>query len=82
MKTSSRFTVAVHIFSVIALSGMVVCTFEYIARSVNATPVVIRRLIGKLKTAGIVGVHSKENHINVFNRFCRIESKKARDNHG
>ncbi len=58
MKTSSRFTVAVHILSVIALSGIVLCTSEYIAGSVNTNPVVIRRLIGKLKAAGIVGVHS------------------------
>ena len=58
MKTSSRFTVAVHIISVIALSGNVLCTSDYIAGSVNTNPVVIRRLIGKLKAAGIVNVHS------------------------
>jgi hypothetical protein len=31
MKSSSRFTVAVHILSVIALSGIVLCTSEYIS---------------------------------------------------
>ncbi|MDU2065825.1 MAG: Rrf2 family transcriptional regulator [Sporomusaceae bacterium] len=57
MRTSSRFTVAVHILSVIAIAKEVLCTSEFIAASVNTNPVVIRRLIAQLKQAGFIGVY-------------------------
>jgi Rrf2 family protein len=56
MKISSRFTVAVHILALLALEKNVLCTSEWIARSVNTNPVVVRRVIGKLKKAGLVEV--------------------------
>ncbi|TYR79040.1 Rrf2 family transcriptional regulator [Priestia megaterium] len=56
MKISSRFTVAVHTLSLIHIDRNNVCTSEWIAGSVNTNPVVIRRVIGMLKKAGIVGV--------------------------
>jgi Rrf2 family protein len=56
MKISSRFTVAVHILSLLALGQSAHCTSEWIAGSVNTNPVVIRRIIGKLKKAGLVDV--------------------------
>jgi Rrf2 family protein len=56
MKISSRFTVAVHILSLITLDRSVVCTSEWIAESVNTNPVVIRRVMGKLKKAGIIDI--------------------------
>ena len=86
MQTSSRFTVAVHILSVIALSGNVLCTSDYLARSVNTNPVVIRRLLGKLKTAGIVNVHAgaggaylqKESaNITLFDIYQAVETLTA-----
>ncbi|WP_168121869.1 Rrf2 family transcriptional regulator [Paenibacillus sp. HB172176] len=52
---STRFTMAVHILSIIAVSSNEV-TSDYIAGSVNTNPVVIRRLIGMLKKAGLVDV--------------------------
>lgn len=58
MKISSRFTVAVHIISLIYIAKGNVCTSEWIAASVNTNPVVIRRIIGMLKNAGLVNVHS------------------------
>lgn len=57
MKISSRFTVAVHILSLIYISKDNVCTSEWIAGSVNTNPVVIRRITGKLKNAGLINVH-------------------------
>ena len=56
MKISSRFTVAVHILSLVAIERSELCTSEWIADSVNTNPVVIRRVIGKLREAGLVQV--------------------------
>ncbi|MGB3569491.1 MAG: Rrf2 family transcriptional regulator, partial [Priestia megaterium] len=49
MKISSRFTVAVHILSLIKVDSSHPSTSEWIASSVNTNPVVIRRVIGMLK---------------------------------
>ena len=56
MKISSRFTVAVHILSLVAMEHTELCTSEWIAESVNTNPVVIRRVIGKLRDAELVQV--------------------------
>lgn len=52
---SSRFSIAVHILSLVSLSK-VPCTSDFIAASVNTNPVIIRRIIGNLKKAGLVHV--------------------------
>jgi Rrf2 family protein len=59
MKISSRFTVAVHILSLIAVEEHTICTSEWMAGSVNTNPVVIRRVMGKLKKAGLVNVRPR-----------------------
>ncbi|WP_028543808.1 Rrf2 family transcriptional regulator [Paenibacillus taiwanensis] len=56
MKISSRFSVAVHILCLLALERNQLLTSDWIAGSVNTNPVVIRRLTGKLKQAGLVQV--------------------------
>ena len=56
MKISSRFTVAVHILSLISIENSAQCTSEWIAGSVNTNPVVIRRVMGKLKNAGFIEI--------------------------
>ncbi|MFF2877156.1 Rrf2 family transcriptional regulator [Gottfriedia sp. NPDC057991] len=56
MKISSRFTVAVHILSLVTMENSALCTSEWIAGSVNTNPVVIRRVMGKLKNAGLIQV--------------------------
>jgi DNA-binding IscR family transcriptional regulator len=58
LKISSRFTVAIHILSVLAIQKDVLCTSEFIAGSVNTNPVVIRRIISMLKKAGLISVTS------------------------
>lgn len=58
VKISSRFAVAVHILSLLAVSPTSHNTSEWIAGSVNTNPVIIRRVLGKLKKAGLVNVRS------------------------
>jgi len=52
---STRFSIAVHTLSLIAITPNE-CTGDYIAASVNTNPVVIRRIMGMLKKAGLVDV--------------------------
>lgn len=52
---STRFSIAVHALSLIAVSPND-CTGDYIAGSVNTNPVIIRRIMGMLKKAGLVDV--------------------------
>jgi len=52
---SARFSIAVHILSLIAIRPND-CTGDFIAGSVNTNPVIIRRIIGMLKKAGLVEV--------------------------
>lgn len=58
MKISSRFSVAVHILSILSMEKNKLCTSEWIAGSVNTNPVIIRRVTGMLKKAGLVNVKS------------------------
>lgn len=57
MSNSSRFTVATHVLGLLALLRDGPVTSEYIARSVNTNPVVIRRILGVLGKAGLVETH-------------------------
>ncbi|GAA4704446.1 Rrf2 family transcriptional regulator [Brevibacillus fulvus] len=52
---SSRFSIAVHILSLIAVNPHD-CTGDFIATSVNTNPVIIRRIMGMLKKAGLLEV--------------------------
>lgn len=52
---STRFSIAVHALSLIAVSPGD-CTGDFIASSVNTNPVVIRRIMGMLKKAGFIDV--------------------------
>lgn len=57
MQIASRFTIAVHILTCIEIfrdEGP--CTSESIAGSVGVNPVVIRRVLGQLKDAGMVRI--------------------------
>ncbi len=54
---STRFSIAVHILSVIAVSPGE-CTGDFIAGSVNTNPVIIRRIMGLLKKAGLIEVRA------------------------
>ncbi|WP_335871384.1 Rrf2 family transcriptional regulator [Bacillus sp. 2205SS5-2] len=56
MSISSRFAVGVHILALIEINNGGVSTSEFLARSVNTNPVVIRKIMGMLKNAGLVKV--------------------------
>lgn len=57
MQISNRFSVAVHILLCIAsFSDQMKMTSETLADSVGANPVIIRRILGSLKKAGLVSV--------------------------
>jgi hypothetical protein len=54
MNVSTRFTIALHILTLLASSQGEALTSEYIAGSVNTNPVVVRRLLGLLRKQGFV----------------------------
>ncbi|GIQ71106.1 Rrf2 family transcriptional regulator [Xylanibacillus composti] len=54
---STRFSIAVHALSLIAMNPEA-CTGDFIAGSVNTNPVIIRRIMGMLKKAGLVEVRA------------------------
>lgn len=57
MQISSRFTIAVHIFScIMAFEGKHKITSDFLAASICVNPVVIRKLLAQLKAAGLVTV--------------------------
>lgn len=57
MQISSRFTIAIHIFVCIdTFEKDHKLTSDFLARSVNVNPVVIRRLLQQLKAAGLITV--------------------------
>ncbi|WP_423802422.1 Rrf2 family transcriptional regulator [Neobacillus sp. SAB-20_R2A] len=56
MSISSRFSVGIHILSLLEVNKDEINTSEFIARSVNTNPVVIRKIMGMLKNAGLVHV--------------------------
>lgn len=70
-KLSSRFSIAVHILTLAAISDKI-CTSEYIASSVNTNPVLIRRIIGYLKRAGIVSVQAGSGGMTILRDLSEI----------
>lgn len=57
MQISSRFTIAIHIFACIAtFEKDYKLTGDFLAKSVNVNPVIIRRLLQQLKAAELVTV--------------------------
>lgn len=57
MRINTRFPVAIHILVYIGIHGSE-STSESIAHSVNTNPVVVRRLNGKLKKAGLICIRN------------------------
>lgn len=56
MSISSRFSVGIHILTLIEMNKEGVNTSEFLAGSVNTNPAVIRKIMGMLKTANLVNV--------------------------
>lgn len=83
MKITSRFTVAVHtLLAIYAFEGERKMTSEFIASSVNVNPVVIRRTLQSLKSAGLVEVRAgtggavsvkKPSEITLFDIYSAVD---------
>lgn len=57
MQISSRFTLAIHIFACIdTFGGEYKVTSDFLAGSTNVNPVIIRKILGQLKSAGLIEV--------------------------
>ena len=57
MQISSRFTLAIHIFACIDTFGnKYKVTSDFLAGSTNVNPVIIRKILGQLKGAGLIYV--------------------------
>lgn len=57
MQISSRFTLAIHIFACIETFGNECkVTSDFLAGSTNVNPVIIRKILGQLKGAGLIDV--------------------------
>lgn len=57
MQISSRFTIAIHIFSCIDTFGKnIKITSDFLAKSINTNPVIIRKLLSQLKEAELIEV--------------------------
>jgi DNA-binding IscR family transcriptional regulator len=57
MQISSRFTLAVHIFACIdVFKNDYKITSDFLAGSTNVNPVIVRKILGQLKEAGLVEV--------------------------
>ncbi len=57
MQISSRFTIALHIFSCVDTFGdEYKVTSDFLASSINTNPVIIRRILGQLRKAGLINV--------------------------
>lgn len=57
MQISSRFTLAIHIFACIdTFQNEYKITSDFLAGSTNVNPVIIRKILGQLKGAGLIDV--------------------------
>ena len=56
MQISSRFTMAIHMFACIDTFKNQKMTSDFMAGSIGTNPVIIRKLLQKLKAAGLITV--------------------------
>lgn len=57
MQISSRFTISIHIFACIdTFEKEYKITSDFLASSINVNPVIIRKILSQLKSAGLVNV--------------------------
>ena len=57
MQISSRFTIALHIFACVeTFKDDYKVTSDFLASSINTNPVIIRRILTQLKSAGLITV--------------------------
>ena len=57
MQIAARFSIAVHVLSLLGVMPEQEPTSEFLAGSIGVNPVVVRRVIGMLRDAGLVETH-------------------------
>lgn len=73
MKITSRFTVAVHsLLAIDKFNKEYKTTSDFIAKSVNVNPVVIRRIFGLLKDANLIEVKAGSGGATILKKLCEI----------
>ena len=86
MQISSQFTIAIHMLAYIALyQDKQKVTSDILSSSIQVNPVIIRRLLSRLKGAGMITVHrgtsgtvmAKEPHeITLLDVYKAVENQK------
>lgn len=80
MQISSRFSIAIHMFTCIEyFKGDYKITSEFIADSVGVNPVIIRKIMSQLRDAGLVDVaRGTEKHVyhNATIRLLKVLEEK------
>ena len=73
MQISSRFTIALHIFACVEVFGDEYrITSDFLAGSINTNPVIIRKILTKLKSAGLITVARGTGGIEVIKPLKEI----------
>ena len=73
MQISSRFTVALHIFACVdVFKDDYKVTSDFLASSINTNPVIIRKILSQLKSAGLITVARGTGGITVNKPLERI----------
>lgn len=72
MKISSRFSIAIHMLSILKNNPSSICTSEFMAESVNTNPVVIRKIMSYLKQAKFVYVNRGPGGAGLLKDFNEI----------
>ena len=87
MRTSSRFTIAVHVLTCIEVfKNDHQLNSEFISKSVGVNPVIIRNIFGSLKKAGLIAVRRGGNggvsllkpadNISLYDVYSAVEPSK------
>jgi DNA-binding transcriptional regulator YhcF (GntR family) len=73
MQISSRFTLAIHIIACIeTFKNEYKVTSDFLAGSTNVNPVIVRKILGQLKSAGIVEVARGSGGAVLSNRLTKL----------
>lgn len=73
MQISSRFTLAIHILDCIdTFKNEYKVTSDFLASSTNVNPVIIRKILGQLKSAGIVEIARGSGGAIISKPLCEV----------
>lgn len=90
MQISSRFTIAIHVLTCIEVfKDEYLINSEFISGSTNVNPVIIRKIFGQLKVAGLIDVQRGGNggvtlkkpadKITLYDIYNAVGSKEAKE---